>query len=212
MSNEVTPEHWHSGILCDSQIKTLCSSSFTEFPMITPFFDKQVKENKVVSYGLSSYGYDVRISDEYKIFSEPRLIYQQANPTIPKIIDPTDFDETIFTDYKGPEIIIPPHGFVLAKTIETIDVPRDVMVICLGKSTWARTGMITNITPLESGWTGEITLELSNTTYLPIRVKSGHGICQLLFFKGSAPCKISYSDRSGKYNNQRGVVPPRILE
>ena len=239
-----TPESWLPGILADQQIAYLAQNN----NMISPFVEKQVKENGVISYGLSSYGYDVRISDEFKIIpneehyrwnnseeyqkvsietadiplenadfnifaAEKVLAKHFGYPIYNKpIIDPTDFDPTIFKDLRSSEIIIPPHSFVLARTIETFIIPRDVLVICMTKSTWARTGLVIGVTPIEAGFEGTVTIELSNTNNLPIRVQAGHGICQFLFFKGSTPCEVSYADRGGKYMYQTEVTPPRIVK
>ncbi len=170
--------------------------------MITPFTGKQVKElagQKVISYGVSSFGYDIRVSNVFKVFK-----YSHAS-----FIDPKEFDDDIFNEYIGDTCIIPPNSFALAKSHETLTIPDDVMCICLGKSTYARAGIIINVTPLEPGWTGEITIEISNTTSLPCVIHSLEGIAQILFFKGDRP-KTTYSDRDGKYQNQRGVVPPKV--
>lgn len=223
LSNFTCPDFWAPGLLSDQQIHFLA----TNHTMINPFIDRQVKENNTISYGLSSYGYDARIADEFKIISQHAkshhpIEYELTNKATghkeygitqakgPMIIDPTDFDDAIFEDIKASEIIIPPHGFILARTLEVFDIPRDILVICMTKSTWARTGLVIGVTPLEAGWSGTVTLELSNTTDLPIRIKAGHGICQFLFYKGSEPCKTSYADRYGKYQNQVGVTLPRV--
>ncbi len=167
--------------------------------MIHPFVASQVREN-VISYGLSSYGYDVRIADEYKIFTN-------LNSTI---VDPKSFDAKSFVDYRGAECIIPPNSFALGRTVEYFKIPRQVMTICVGKSTYARCGIITNVTPLEPGWEGYVTLEISNTTPLPARIYSGEGIAQILFFESDEECLASYSDKKGKYQGQVGVTLPKL--
>ena len=171
----------------------------TKNAMIEPFAESQVRDN-VISYGVSSYGYDIRISDEYKIFTN-------LNSTI---VDPKAFDPKSFVDFKGEVCIIPPNSFALGRTVEYFRVPRDIMTICVGKSTYARCGIITNVTPLEPGWEGFITLEISNTTPLPAKIYSGEGICQILFFEGAEPCSVSYADKKGKYQGQTGVTLPKL--
>ncbi|HVO11220.1 MAG TPA: dCTP deaminase [Vicinamibacteria bacterium] len=167
--------------------------------MIDPFCEKQVREG-VISYGLSSYGYDVRIADEFKIFTN-------INHTI---VDPKDFDPRSFVDVKGEQCIVPPNSFALARSVEYFRIPRDVIVVCLGKSSYARCGIIVNVTPLEPEWEGIVTLEVSNTTPLPARIYAGEGIAQMLFFQGDEACETSYADRRGKYQAQRGVTLPRL--
>lgn len=180
----------------DSWIRKMC----LEHKMIDPFVDRQDGEGKI-SYGLSSYGYDIRVADEYKIFTN---VYGA-------VIDPKAFDPKAFVDHKGPVCVVPPNSFALARTVERFKIPRGVLAVCLGKSTYARCGMIVNVTPLEPTWEGYLTLEISNTTPLPAKVYSGEGIAQLLFFEGTEVCEVAYADRGGKYQNQVGVVPPRIL-
>ncbi len=170
-----------------------------EYGMIEPFCEKQVREG-VISYGLSSYGYDVRIADEFKIFTN-------INHTI---VDPKDFDPRSFVDVKGEQCIVPPNSFALARSVEYFRIPRDVIVVCLGKSSYARCGIIVNVTPLEPEWEGIVTLEVSNTTPLPARIYAGEGIAQMLFFQGDEACETSYADRRGKYQAQRGVTLPRL--
>jgi len=170
-----------------------------ENDMIQPFVDSQVRDG-VISYGLSSYGYDVRIADEYKIFTN-------LNSTI---VDPKEFDPKSFVDYKGKECIIPPNSFALGRTMEYFKIPRKIMTICVGKSTYARCGIITNVTPLEPGWEGYVTLEISNTTPLPARIYSGEGIAQILFFESDEECFSSYAEKSGKYQGQTGITLPKI--
>jgi len=170
-----------------------------EEKMIDPFVESQVREN-VISYGVSSYGYDVRIADEYKIFTN-------INSTI---VDPKQFDPKSFVDFNGEVCIVPPNSFALGRTIEYFRIPRKTMTICVGKSTYARCGIITNVTPLEPGWEGFITLEVSNTTPLPAKIYSGEGIAQILFFESDEECLTSYADKKGKYQGQTGVTLPKI--
>ena len=167
--------------------------------MIFPFVENQVREG-VISYGLSSYGYDIRIGDEFKIFTNIRNI----------VVDPKDFSPDSFVDFKGPVCVIPPNSFALAKTIEYFRIPRDVITLCVGKSTYARCGIITNVTPFEPEWEGFVTLEISNTTPLPARIYANEGIAQVLFFESDEPCEISYADRKGKYQKQTGITTPRV--
>ena len=167
--------------------------------MIEPFVEKQTAEG-VISYGLSSYGYDARVSDEFKIFTN----VDNA------IVDPKNFAEQSFVDRKVDVCVIPPNSFALARTVEYFRVPRDVLVICLGKSTYARCGLIVNVTPLEPEWEGFVTLEISNTTPLPAKVYANEGLCQFLFLKGEGPCEVSYADRKGKYMKQTGVTLPKL--
>jgi len=170
-----------------------------EEEMIAPFVESQVRDN-VISYGVSSYGYDVRIADEYKIFTN-------LNSTI---VDPKQFDPRSFVDFKGDVCIVPPNSFALGRTIEYFKIPRKTIAICVGKSTYARCGIITNVTPLEPGWEGYITLEVSNTTPLPAKIYSGEGIAQILFFESDEECLVSYADKKGKYQRQTGVTLPKI--
>ena len=170
--------------------------------MIEPFEPQQVRARqgeKIVSYGTSSYGYDVRCANEFKIFTNINSA----------IVDPKHFDANSFVDFVGEVCIIPPNSFALARTVEYFRIPRSVLTICLGKSTYARCGIIVNVTPLEPGWEGHVTLEISNTTPLPAKVYANEGLCQFLFFKGSSPCEVSYADRAGKYMGQTGVTLPR---
>jgi dCTP deaminase len=183
------------GLLADHQIRELAKKQ----GMIEPFVEKQQKEG-VISYGLSSFGYDARTADEFKIFTN----IDNA------MVDPKDFSHQSFVDRKTDICVIPPNSFVLSRTVEYFRVPKDVLVICLGKSTYARCGLIVNVTPLEPGWEGHVTLEISNTTPLPARVYANEGIAQFLFFKGSSACETSYADRAGKYMGQRGVTLPRL--
>ncbi len=170
-----------------------------EHGMIEPFTETQVREG-VISYGLSSYGYDVRIAHEFKIFTNINHM----------VVDPKDFDPRSFVDYEGEHCIIPPNSFALARTVERFKVPRDVIVVCLGKSTYARCGIIVNVTPLEPEWEGIVTLEVSNTTPLPARIYAGEGIAQMLFFQSDEDCETSYADKKGKYQAQDGLTLPRL--
>ena len=167
--------------------------------MIEPFVEKQTAEGKI-SYGLSSFGYDSRCSDEFKIFTN----VDNA------IVDPKNFSEDSFVDRQTDVCIIPPNSFVLTRSVEYFRIPKDVLVVCLGKSTYARCGLIVNVTPLEPGWEGHVTLEISNTTPLPAKVYANEGVAQFLFFKGSSDCEVTYADRAGKYMGQQGVTLPRI--
>ena len=172
--------------------------------MIEPFEAGQVREpdagRKVISYGTSSYGYDVRCADEFKIFTNVHSA----------TVDPKCFDEKSFVDIKSDVCIIPPNSFALARTVEYFRIPRNVLTICLGKSTYARCGIIVNVTPLEPEWEGHVTLEFSNTTPLPARIYANEGACQFLFLKGDSMCETSYGDRKGKYMGQQGVTLPRV--
>ncbi|HEY7752585.1 MAG TPA: dCTP deaminase [Steroidobacteraceae bacterium] len=170
--------------------------------MIEPFAEGQVREaagRPIVSYGISSYGYDVRCAREFKIFTN-------INSTI---VDPKHFDPKNFVDFDGEVCIIPPNSFALARTVEYFRIPRNVLTICLGKSTYARCGIIVNVTPLEPEWEGHVTLEFSNTTPLPARIYANEGVAQMLFFESDEPCETSYRDRGGKYQGQKGVTLPR---
>lgn len=170
-----------------------------EHGMIEPFVSEQVREN-VISYGLSSYGYDVRIADEFKIFTN-------INSTI---VDPKHVDPRSLVDFQDDVCIIPPNSFALGRTVEYFRIPNKVMTICVGKSTYARCGIITNVTPLEPGWEGFVTLEISNTTPLPAKIYAGEGIAQILFFESDEECLISYAQKQGKYQAQRGITLPRV--
>lgn len=172
--------------------------------MIDPFVPFQVKEGsngeRIVSYGLSSYGYDIRVSDEFKIFTN---VYNS-------IVDPKCFTEDAFVDFCGKECIIPPNSFALARTIEYFRIPRNVLTLCIGKSTYARCGIIVNVTPFEPEWEGYVTIEISNTTPLPAKIYAGEGIAQVVFFEAAKHCNVSYADRKGKYQNQVGITTPRV--
>ncbi len=167
--------------------------------MINPFEENQIRDNKI-SYGLSSYGYDARVSNEFKIFTNVNS----------EIVDPKNFKQSNFISKKVSECIIPPNSFVLASTVEYFKIPNDIMVICLGKSTYARCGIIVNVTPLEPGWEGYVTLEFSNTTPLPAKVYANEGAAQFIFLKGNEKPEITYADRDGKYMKQKGVTLPKI--
>jgi len=180
------PDHWIREQALENQ-------------MVSPFVDK-LNRDDVISYGLSSYGYDCRLSDEFMIFHN----IDSA------IVDPKNFSNDSFVRRKTDVCIIPPNSFALARTVETFKIPRDVLVVCLGKSTYARCGLIVNVTPLEPEWEGQVTLEISNTTPLPAKVYANEGIAQFLFFQGASPCETSYADRSGKYMNQNGVTLPKL--
>lgn len=170
-----------------------------KFKMIDPFAENLVTE-KVISYGVSSYGYDVRIADEFKIFTN----------VFSSIVDPKNFDPRSFVEFKGKECIIPPNSFALGRSVEYFRIPRNVLGICLGKSTYARCGIVINITPLEPEWEGYITIEISNTTPLPAKIYANEGIAQVIFIEGDEICEVSYKDRKGKYQGQKGIVLPRI--
>jgi len=170
-----------------------------EYGMINPFADSQVREG-VISYGVSSYGYDIRVADEFKIFTN---VYSE-------LVDPKHFDPHSMVDYKGEVCVIPPNSFALARTIEYFRIPRDVLTICLGKSTYARCGIIVNVTPFEPEWEGYVTLEISNTTPLPAKIYANEGIAQVLFFVADEPCETSYADKKGKYQAQQTIVLPKL--
>jgi dCTP deaminase len=170
-----------------------------EHQMIEPFVESQVR-GSAISYGVSSYGYDIRVADEFKVFTN-------INNTV---IDPKNFDPRSFVDVKTDVCIVPPNSFALARTIEYFRIPRDVLTICLGKSTYARCGIIVNVTPFEPEWEGTVTLEISNTTPLPAKIYANEGIAQVLFFQSDEPCEMSYKDKKGKYQAQTGVTLPKI--
>jgi dCTP deaminase len=182
----IMPDHW-------------IRQQAVEHGMIEPFVEAQKKDG-VISYGVSSYGYDARCSDDFMIFTN----VDNA------IVDPKNFSDQSFVERKTDICVIPPNSFVLTRTVEYFRIPEDVLVVCLGKSTYARCGLIVNVTPLEPGWEGHVTLEISNTTPLPAKVYANEGVAQFLFFRGSSPCEVSYADRSGKYMGQRGVTLPRL--
>jgi dCTP deaminase len=170
-----------------------------EKQMIDPFVEGLKKEG-VISYGLSSYGYDARVAPEFKIFTNVNNA----------LVDPKNFDAASFVDFTGEECIIPPNSFALGRTVEYFKIPRDVLVVCLGKSTYARCGIVVNVTPLEPEWEGHVTLEFSNTTPLPAKIYANEGVCQFLFLKGDGVCETSYADRRGKYMGQTGVTLAKV--
>ena len=170
-----------------------------EHQMIDPFVDDQVRQG-VISYGVSSYGYDVRVGDEFKVFTN---VYNT-------VVDPKAFDPRSFVDIKADVCIIPPNSFALASTMEYFRIPRDILTVCLGKSTYARCGIIVNVTPFEPEWEGHVTIEISNTTPLPAKIYANEGIAQVLFFQADEVCARSYKDKKGKYQAQRGVTLPRL--
>ena len=185
-------------IKSDSWIRRMAD----ENKMIEPFEAEQISSmegNRIISYGTSSYGYDIRCSDEFKIFTNINSA----------VVDPKNFDESSFVDYQGDVCIIPPNTFTLARTIEYFRIPRNVLTICLGKSTYARCGIIVNVTPFEPEWEGYVTLEFSNTTPLPAKIYANEGVAQVIFFEADEPCEVSYKDRRGKYQGQTGVTLPK---
>ena len=181
-------------VLSDKWIKKMALNG-----MISPFEEKQISEGKI-SYGLSSFGYDARVSNEFKIFTNVNS----------EIVDPKSFKPSNFVTKNVSECVIPPNSFVLASTVEYFKIPKDVLVICLGKSTYARCGIIVNVTPLEPGWEGHVTLEFSNTTPLPAKIYANEGVAQFIFLQGNEKPEISYSDRKGKYMGQTGVTLPKL--
>ena len=170
-----------------------------EHGMIEPFADNQVR-NGVISYGVSSYGYDIRVADEFKIFTN----------VFSAVVDPKNFDPKSMVDYRGDVCVIPPNSFALARTVEYFRIPRNVLTVCLGKSTYDRCGIIVNVTPFEPEWEGFVTLEISNTTPLPARIYANEGIAQVLFFVADQECELSYADKKGKYQKQDAIVLPRL--
>lgn len=180
------PDHWIKKMARDHK-------------MIEPFADSQVR-NGVISYGVSSYGYDVRVTDEFKIFTN----------VFSATVDPKNFDPVSMIDFKGDVCTIPPNSFALARTVEYFRIPRNVLTICLGKSTYARCGIIVNVTPFEPEWEGYVTLEISNTTPLPARIYANEGIAQVLFFEADEPCEVSYADKKGKYQYQQSIILPKL--
>lgn len=182
----ILPDHW-------------IRQKALEKGMIEPFVEKQTREG-VISYGLSSFGYDARVADEFRIFTDVDSV----------IIDPKDFSDKSFVERQTDCCIVPANSFALARTVEYFRIPRETLVVCLGKSTYARCGIIVNVTPLEPEWEGHVTIEISNTTPLPAKIYANEGICQFLFFEGASECEVSYADRAGKYMGQRGVTLPRL--
>ena len=188
------------GIKSDGWIRRMAQKE----AMIEPFSPTQVRKTdegkSIISYGLSSYGYDLRVSNEFKVFTN----------VFNTVVDPKHFDERSFVDMVTDVCIVPPNSFALARSIEYFRIPRDILTICLGKSTYARCGIIVNVTPFEPEWEGHVTLEISNTTPLPAKIYAFEGICQFLFLQGNEPCETSYADKAGKYMGQRGVALPRM--
>ncbi len=182
----VKPDHW---------IRKMA----TEESMIEPFVDGQVREGSI-SYGLSAYGYDIRVSDEFKVFTNVHNT----------VVDPKEFDDRSFVEIKADLCMIPPNSFALARTVEYFKIPRSVITLCVGKSTYARCGIIVNVTPFEPEWEGFVTLEISNTTPLPAKIYANEGIAQVLFFEADELCEVSYADKKGKYQNQVGITPPKV--
>jgi dCTP deaminase len=182
----IKPDHW-------------IEKMALEHRMIEPFEPKQVSAG-VVSYGLSSYGYDIRVADEFKIFTN----------VFTTVVDPKHFDDRSFVEFKGEICTIPPNSFALARTVEYFRIPRDVLTICVGKSTYARCGIIVNVTPFEPEWEGYATLEISNTTPLPARIYANEGIAQVIFFQASEVCRVSYADKKGRYQRQMGITLPQV--
>ena len=182
----IMPDHWIERMAIDQG-------------MIEPFEPGQVRQG-VVSYGLSSYGYDIRVADEFKIFTNVHTT----------VVDPKRFDDRSFVELKGEVCTIPPNSFALAKTVEYYRIPRNVLTICVGKSTYARCGIIVNVTPIEPEWEGFVTLEISNTTPLPARIYANEGIAQVLFFQANEACRVSYADKKGQYQKQTGITLPNI--
>jgi dCTP deaminase len=183
------------GLKPDSWIRTMAR----ERRMIEPFSDSQVR-NGVISFGVSSYGYDIRVADEFKIFTN----------VFSAVVDPKHFDPRSMVDFNGDVCVIPPNSFALARTIEYFRIPRKVLTVCLGKSTYARCGIIVNVTPFEPEWEGFVTLEISNTTPLPARIYANEGIAQVLFFEADEECETSYADKKGKYQGQQSIVLPKL--
>ncbi|MDA1329655.1 MAG: dCTP deaminase [Chloroflexi bacterium] len=180
------PDHWIEKMALEQK-------------MIEPYEKSQVRDG-VISYGVSSYGYDIRVADEFKIFTN---VYSA-------IVDPKNFDHKSMVDFNGAECIIPPNSFALARTVEYFRIPRQVLTVCLGKSTYARCGIIVNVTPFEPEWEGFVTLEISNTTPLPAKIYANEGIAQVLFFEADEECRVSYADKKGKYQNQQDIVLPKL--
>ena len=182
----VKPDHW---------IRKMAQ----EHKMIEPFVEGQVSKG-VISYGLSAYGYDIRVSDEFKVFTN----------VFNSLVDPKKFDDRSFVEIKADECIIPPNSFALARTVEYFRIPRSTITVCVGKSTYARCGIIVNVTPFEPEWEGFVTLEISNTTPIPAKIYANEGIAQVLFFEGDEECETSYADKKGKYQKQIGITSPKI--
>ena len=195
--NQYNLEVHSMGLKPDAWIRKMA----IERQMIKPFVDHQVRDG-LISFGLSSYGYDIRVAEEFKIFTSGL-----GDLTV---VDPKRFDTRSMVDFRGDACIIPPNSFALARSVEYFRVPRSVLCICLGKSTYARCGIVVNVTPFEPGWMGFVTIEISNTTPLPAKIYAGEGIAQVLFFEGDEECTLSYADRKGKYQRQESIVLPRL--
>ena len=185
------------GIKSDRWIKKMAK----DYKMIEPFTDKQTTKG-AISYGVSSYGYDIRVTDEFKVFTD----------VFNTVVDPKSFNEKSFVTIIDKECIIPPNSFALARTVEYFRIPKNVITVCLGKSTYARCGIIVNVTPFEPEWEGHVTLEISNTTPLPAKIYANEGIAQVLFFEGDDQCEVTYADKKGKYQNQTGITLPRMKD
>ena len=183
------------GVKSDTWIRKMAK----EHSMIDPFVDTQVREG-TISYGLSAYGYDIRVSDEFKVFTN---VYNT-------VVDPKVFNDKSFVEISSDECIIPPNSFALARTVEYFKIPRSTITLCVGKSTYARCGIIVNVTPFEPEWEGFVTLEISNTTPLPAKIYANEGIAQVLFFEADEMCEVSYADKKGKYQKQVGITPPKV--
>jgi dCTP deaminase len=190
------------GIQSDTWIRKMA----LEHGMIEPFAERQIRQhegdtaNTIISYGLSSYGYDLRVSDEFKVFTN----------VFNTVVDPKHFDEKSFVDMKTDICIVPPNSFALARSVEYFRIPRHILTVCIGKSTYARCGIICNVTPFEPEWEGHVTLEISNTTPLPAKIYANEGLAQVLFFEAETVCEVSYADRQGKYMKQRGITTPKL--
>ena len=182
----IKPDHWIRKMALENK-------------MIDPFVDGQVRDG-VISYGVSSYGYDIRVADEFKICTNVQSV----------VVDPKDFDPKSMVDFRGEVCVIPPNSFALARTVEYFRIPRSVLTVCVGKSTYARCGIIVNVTPFEPEWEGYVTLEISNTTPLPAKIYANEGIAQVLFFESDQECEISYADKKGKYQKQQSIVLPKL--
>lgn len=191
-------------VKADHWIRKMCQKEKGAKGIIEPFVDHLVRfdesGNKIVSYGLSSFGYDLRVSDEFKVFTN-------VNNTI---VDPKQFNDAAFVDMRTKECVIPPNSFALARSMEYFRIPRNVLALCIGKSTYARCGIIVNVTPFEPEWEGYVTIEISNTTPLPAKIYAGEGIAQVIFYECDTPCDVSYADRKGKYMKQVGIVGPIV--
>ena len=183
------------GVKSDGWIRKMAR----EQGMIEPFVDGQVREG-AISYGLSAYGYDIRVSDEFKVFTN----------VFNSVVDPKNFDDKSFVEIKADHCMIPPNSFALARTVEYFRIPRSTITLCVGKSTYARCGIIVNVTPFEPEWEGFVTLEISNTTPLPAKIYANEGIAQVLFFEADEMCEVSYADKKGKYQKQVGITPPKV--